>query len=139
VEQWKRDLVTILAEDAARHPGQEAFVLWDFSGYNSITTEEVPPGGDTDTEMRWYWEASHYKKEVGDMMLEKIFGSNDPAHEIPDDFGIRLTVENIDEQLRLTKERQLTWHHQHEQDLQELRELVKVAQSQRTAKRVKKA
>jgi hypothetical protein len=138
VEQWKRDLVTILAEDAARHPGKDPSVLWDFSGYNSITTEAVPQGGDTNTQMRWYWEASHYKKEVGDMILEKIFDYHNPKQQVPADFGIKLTLENIDEHLQAMREQQLIWHLQHQQDLQEIMGFVKVAQKERRLRKDKK-
>jgi len=138
LEQWKRNIVTILAEDAAQHPGKEPFALWDFSGYNSITTEEVPLAGDTQTQMRWYWEASHYKKEVGDMILEKIFDYYNPTRQVPADFGTRLTLGNIDAHLQTMREQQLIWHRQHEQDLQEIRGLVEVAQKGLAVKKYKK-
>ncbi|MES2352840.1 MAG: hypothetical protein V4568_00325 [Pseudomonadota bacterium] len=72
-ERWKEMLVKILAEDSARHPTEPAFPLWDFSGYNSISTEPVPVAGDTRTQMKWYWESSHYKTAVGNFVLNRIF------------------------------------------------------------------
>lgn len=138
VEQWKRDLLTIIAEDAARHPWKEPFALWDFSGYNSITTEEVPQAGDTMTQMRWYWEASHYKKEVGDMMLARLFNYHDPKQQVQDDFGTKLTFENIDAHLQTVREQQHIWHLQHQQDIQEIMGLVKVAQEERRLRKDKK-
>lgn len=137
LEQWKRNLVAILAEDAARHPGMKPYVLWDFSGYNSITTEEVPPAGDTRTQMRWYWEASHYKKEVGDMILEKILGYHNPEQQVPDDFGIELTPGNVEAYLEAVREQQRIWHHQHQQDLQEIMHLIHIAKKEHTVKEKK--
>ena len=139
LEQWKRNIVTILAEDAAQHPGKEPFALWDFSGYNSITTEDVPLAGDTQTQMRWYWEASHYKKEVGDMILDRLFNNHNPARHIPDDFGTILTVGNIDAHLHTMRNQQLIWHRQHEQELREIRELVEVAQKGLAVKYTRKS
>lgn len=138
LEQWKRNIVTILAEDAACHPGKEPFALWDFSGYNSITTEEVPLAGDTQTQMRWYWEASHYKKEVGDMILARLFNYHDPKLQVPDDFGTKLTLENIDAYLEAVREQQRIWHLQHQPDLQEIRELVEVTPKGLAVKKYKK-
>jgi len=93
-EQWKRQMVRINAEQAKKY-GKTPFPLWDFSGYNSFTTEEVPPLGDTNTEMKWYWEASHYKKTLGDLVLDRIFGER----LIANDFGKLLESKNIEQQL----------------------------------------
>ena len=93
-EQWKRDLVAIIDGDAIRHPNQMPVELWDFSGANSVTTEAVPAQGDDQTQMNWYWEASHFNKKVGDMVLNRIFSINED--EVPDDFGLQLVRENIE-------------------------------------------
>lgn len=42
-EDWKRALLQIAQEEAQRE-GKQPYPLWDFSGYNSITTEEIPHG-----------------------------------------------------------------------------------------------
>ena len=31
------------------------------------------------TPMRWYWDYSHYRKETGDLMLDRIFDYRDPS------------------------------------------------------------
>ena len=43
--------------------------LWDFSGFSPYADEAVPLPGDTHSEMRWYWEAGHFKKSLGDRLL----------------------------------------------------------------------
>ncbi|WP_069472139.1 hypothetical protein [Candidatus Marithrix sp. Canyon 246] len=93
-EQWKREMVRINAEQANKY-GKTPFPLWDFSGYNSFTTEKVPLLGDTNTEMKWYWEASHYNKILGDLVLYRIFGEHTTAN----DFGKLLESKNIEQQL----------------------------------------
>jgi hypothetical protein len=96
-EFWLKELVRINESEAAR-AGREPLPLWDFSAPNTITREPIPLPGDL-TPMRWYWEFSHYRKETGDLILDRIFGRNDPARSLPADFGVRLTGENIDTHL----------------------------------------
>ncbi|HTP95858.1 MAG TPA: hypothetical protein VMK05_08390 [Burkholderiales bacterium] len=73
-EAWKRALVDALAEDAAAAPGRRAFPLWDFSGYNAVTMERVPALGDLRSWMRWYNESSHYSREHGARLLDRVLG-----------------------------------------------------------------
>ena len=90
-EDWKRALLTIIEEEAAR-AGAAPFPLWDFSGYNTITTEDLPrnPG----LPMQWYLDGSHFNLQVGGMMLTRIFDANGAP--VPPDFGRRLTLETMD-------------------------------------------
>ena len=91
IESGKRALVKLLAEDASHNPESYPFQLYDFSDYSSITTEELPLLGSR-TEMRYYWESSHFKAEVGDLVLARIFN----AGAVPDDFGTRLDANSIE-------------------------------------------
>ena len=100
-EGWKRALVKVIEEEAAAS-GKPPFPLWDFSGYNSITTEEVPPPDKANQKMRWYWEAAHYKKETGDLVLDKIFGFSGDERTVPEDFGIRIGKSNVEAHLEQT-------------------------------------
>jgi hypothetical protein len=93
-EEWKQRLVQMNMEEAQR-AGQQPFPLWDFSGYHSISSEAVPALGDTETIMRWYFDASHYRPEAGDLVLDRIFGLDSPERTVPSDFGILLTSSNI--------------------------------------------
>ena len=40
------------------HPKAPPITLWDFSGYNTVTTEPVPPLEDRQATMQYYWETS---------------------------------------------------------------------------------
>ncbi len=57
--------------------------IWYFSGYNSITIDD-----------RNYYESSHYRPYIGNLIAKKIFETQ--AADIPADFGILLTSDNID-------------------------------------------
>lgn len=77
-ENWKKDLVKIIP-------------IWDFSGYNSVTTEPVSD------DMKNYYDSSHYRPAVSKLILAKML--NQPL-EIPADFGMFLTPENLEENLQ---------------------------------------
>jgi Tetratricopeptide repeat len=102
-EDWKRSIVTVLAEEA-KDSGKSPFVLWDFSGFNSITSQTVPPDGDTTTLLHSFWEPSHYQKATGELMLDRILGHRTPNRPLPADFGIALTAHNIDAWIKKTRE-----------------------------------
>ena len=87
-EQWKRDLVNIVP-------------VWDFSGYNSITTEPIAKY------MKNYVDNSHYTPEIGDLILQRIL--NKPSQNVPTDFGVLLTSENIEEHLQTIKSDRSIW------------------------------
>lgn len=87
--EWKRELVKIAP-------------VWDFSGYNSITTEEI-----TEKDMENYIDPSHYTKEVGDLILNKIFQVN--LETVPKDFGSFITEDNIEIHLKKIENDRQKW------------------------------
>jgi hypothetical protein len=95
IEAGKRELVRLLANDAALHPGAKPFIFFDFSGYSSVTMEPLPQSGSSE-EMTYYWDSSHFKEEVGDWVLDRLFAVQQAGHPVPGDFGIALTAETID-------------------------------------------
>ena len=90
---WKRALVAI-DEEEARRAGAMAFPLVDFGTYNSITQDPLPPPGPTG-EMRYYWEPSHFKKIVGDMVLDRVLRHAETVSADHPDFGTLLTSRPI--------------------------------------------
>ena len=101
-EEWKRRLVSTLAEEAAAS-GASPFQLWDFSGINTVTTELVPPSQDL-AEMRWWWEPSHYRSSAGNLILDRILAHDDAARKVPDDFGVTLDSQNIEAWITKTRD-----------------------------------
>lgn len=47
--------------------------VYAFSGFNRITTEAIPQVSGRE-QMQYYWEASHYRVNVGHMILARMFG-----------------------------------------------------------------
>ena len=120
IEASKRMLVQILAEDSAAHPGAKPIPLWDFTGYNSVTTEPVPPPG-SQRQMAYYWDSSHFKEAVGDWILDRLFGI--PA-DVPADFGIALTPESIDGALAQIRADRAIYLREHKGDAVRIRALA---------------
>jgi hypothetical protein len=85
LENWKRRLVTIA--DRYHVP------LWDFSGYNSITTEPVR------TPMKYYWDSSHFTEVTTDLILTRLLDDAASPGKVPDDFGQVITPQNIEAHL----------------------------------------
>ena len=98
IENGKRELVKLIEQDEQRNPDAQPIIVYDFSGYSSVTTEDLPDN-DSREEMRYYWESSHFKEIVGDMVLDRIFGTTKPERQFPEDFGVRLTSETIEQVL----------------------------------------
>jgi hypothetical protein len=90
VENWKRELVNTISEEAGAT--KPPFPLWDFSGYNKVTTEIVPSGDAT--RMQYYWEPLHYTNVAGNLVLNRMF---DFPGAVPADFGVLLSEKNINE------------------------------------------
>ena len=122
-ERGKRALVRMLAQgrrDRAPVP------VWDFSGVSSITTESLPPLGSR-AEMAFYWDSSHFKSIVGDLVLDRVFGTAAAAHPLPADFGVRLEADTIEPVLASERARHAAHRERAAEDLAALRALVDAA------------
>ncbi|MBZ8182204.1 SGNH/GDSL hydrolase family protein [Oscillatoria salina] len=91
-EEWKRQVVEITP-------------VWDFSGYNSITTEPI------NEEMKYYFDNSHYTKEAGDLILNKLFDYQ--KEKVPTDFGVFLSANNLEEHLHKIRIDRQKWAQAH--------------------------
>ena len=83
---WKRLIVGIAERHAERGGRVE---VWDFSGIASETRESIPAKNDRQTHLTHYWEAGHFKKELGDLVIDRLLSRQN-------DFGIQLNSGNID-------------------------------------------
>jgi hypothetical protein len=83
VEQLKIELTDLVAAQGG------AVTLWDFLDYSPFNTEPVPAAGDRRTPTRWFWEPTHFKKQLGAVMIRRMFGQDAPA------FGVMLTRDNV--------------------------------------------
>jgi hypothetical protein len=103
-ENWKRTIVGL--SDTYGYP------IWDFSGYNSVTTETVK------TPMLNYWDSSHFDEKIGHLILERILKG---GGRIPADFGVLLQKENIEEELLKIREQRSLYVSKGRQRIETLR------------------
>ena len=118
-EQLKRQVVQMNTELAAQYQA-ELYKLWDFSGYNSITTEAVPALNDTGTKMRYFFDGTHSTPATGTLVQDVIFAVQSGAEQAPADFGKRLQLDNIETVLAQDRAARLVWMNTHPQDVQEI-------------------
>jgi hypothetical protein len=108
IEEWKKQLVKA-NEGVANQLNVKPFPLWDFSGFNLFTTEAVPPEEDRMGMMQWYFEDSHYKKELGDIILDRILDYQHIRSYNSSNFGVLITSDNIDKHLQTIQVNRKEW------------------------------
>jgi hypothetical protein len=74
-ETWLRRMVNI-SESEASALGREPFPIVDFSSFEGLTAKPILERQDESSAIAWYWESSHYKKSLGDLVVGKIFGGH---------------------------------------------------------------
>ncbi|MBP0014260.1 MAG: hypothetical protein J7545_17570 [Roseofilum sp. SBFL] len=104
-EQWKREVAKISP-------------FWDFSGYNSITTEAIAE------EMVYFQDSSHYRPEVGNLVLNRIFRYE--LDKVPDDFGVLVTSETIESHLEQVRRDREAWAKKHQELIDIVEEMMQV-------------
>lgn len=104
-EQWKREMVKMVP-------------VWDFSGYNSVTTEKISE------DMNNYADNSHYTPNIGNLILDRMF--NYQSETLPEAFGVLLTPENIEDNLAKIRKQRQEWANNNPQEI----ELVEKLQQQ---------
>jgi hypothetical protein len=93
-ERWKRLLVQTIERESMHAPDSPTAELWDFAAFSPYASLPIARYA-KDGAGQWYWEAGHFKKELGDLMLNEMFP---PA--VPDGIGptigTPLTSRNLD-------------------------------------------
>jgi len=117
-EDWKRELARRI--DAAS--GTLDIELWDFTSFAPYADEPIPRPGDTRTELEWYWEAGHFKKALGDIVLATVLEGRPP-----DPSWGRVKGSEIEQRLSAQRTARDAYESAHPQDLAELAALVAAA------------
>lgn len=94
--RWKERLVG-LADEAD-------VAVWDFTGFDDYSTEPLLARTGS-TPPQWYWEPSHMRRELGDLVLARVFGTSDAATE----FGMRLSPEALPQHLERMEVQHRQW------------------------------
>ena len=114
-EEWKRKVIKISLSP-----------VFDFSGYNSITTESIHKN------MENYEDNAHYTKKIGDLILNRILDYK--VADVPEDFGILINQENIASYLEKIRQDREIWAENNPDEVK----LVKEIKQQYDAQLVKK-
>jgi hypothetical protein len=93
-ERWKRDVAEIAS-------AAEEVRLWDFAYCHALAAEAVPAQGDATTRMEWWIESSHFRPELGDVVLRRVLRRPEAGHA---KYGVELTSDNV--RSRLVRMRQ---------------------------------
>jgi hypothetical protein len=100
----------------AEGQGRPPFPLWDFSGYNRYSGEPVPSRAGQS--MRWFWDPVHFKTELGDLVLDRVFGL--AAGTAESDFGVRLDATNPQAHLARWRQAEQAYRADHRRDIEEI-------------------
>ncbi|AFZ36502.1 hypothetical protein Sta7437_2983 [Stanieria cyanosphaera PCC 7437] len=112
-EQWKRKLVQLIP-------------VWDFSCYNSVTTEAIAPT------MSNYVDNSHYNPNIGNLILNRIFDYQ--TEQIPQDFGVLITTKNIEQHLEQIRSDRKRWANNHPDEIKLVEEIKSQLENSKLSK-----
>lgn len=90
------------------------YPIWDFSGYNSVTTLSAEK-----TPYSFYYECSHFKPCVGELILNRLYDRPDAL----DHFGLLLTPDTVNASLEQIKQDRLRWINTDPEDVKALNTL----------------
>lgn len=120
IEQLKRNLTRIV--ETRRGPSNQPVPLWDFITYNEHSTEEIPDQSSEPAEnnpMRWWWEASHFKSSLGQLVIAQINGKS------PDNaLGTLLNSKTLDANLKTMRQDRDLYAAKHPQEMAFINEIA---------------
>ena len=125
-EKWRHRLIDLVEGVNKKYPKSLKFYLWDFSGYNTVTMDEVPLEEELKNLMLWHVDVGHFKKSLGDMIQDRIFSYHDIGRVIPEDFGIQINSKNIDLYQTEQRSKQMEYMLVHQDEIKELTDRVNV-------------
>jgi hypothetical protein len=118
-EDWKRDLTALTAQYV--RAGSQV-TLWDFSGYDSYSTETVPLDHHV---LHWFWDSSHYTRALGDVMVRRMLSTGEGG------FGVVITPGNIESHLAAIRDARHRYRESHPVDRQRVLQLHATAVANR--------
>ncbi len=91
---WKSEIIDQL-ELSKESTGYSKLEVIDFSGYGEYQCESIPSKGDLRSSTKWYWEAGHFKSELGNIVIENSLISSDNTLNPNSIFGTKLHKSNL--------------------------------------------
>ena len=59
--------------------------------------------------MKWYWEFSHYREELGGKILDRILNRELSEQNGIKDFGQQISIQNINDHIEMTRRKKQQW------------------------------
>lgn len=118
-EAWQRGLAAMVEEDARAHPDRPRIPLWDFGGFNTVTTDPVVDLPPNPAGFARYADSIHFKTDVGYMFMDRMFETAG-AQAIPPDFGVVLGGDTVDGHLARMREAQRAYTSENASDIADL-------------------
>jgi len=103
-----RQTVAALAE-AARACPDSRFALWTAMAYTPVTTEPIPGPQAGVVAMTNYWEVVHFRRAVGDAVLEAVFGAGAAGPSSSATPVVRLDAGTVEPYLAALAEGRAVW------------------------------
>lgn len=122
-ELWKTRIVSIVEDEAARAKSRP-YPVWDFSGYNAITTDSAPTKHGASIESKLYSDPAHYRTIVGDMVIDRMLGTAFSGNNVQHDFGFMLTSKNINNHLKKIRSNQQRYRNKNMKTYAMLRQIA---------------
>ena len=119
---WREKIVEI-NNRVAREMNRPPFPIWDFSGFNEYTEEEVPAEGEL-REMNWYWESSHFKRKLGDIIFRRMFAQHSASAGFSGGFGTLLDLNTVPLTNRKLDEEEKNYSLSHRDEIRHLRKIL---------------
>lgn len=114
---WKTRIADIVGKFQKQGCGP---TLIDFSQVSSYTSEPFPEAGDLQHKMQWYWESSHYKHALGQLIVDRLWNSGDSQ----EDFGSELNADNSGSLQKTEREKLHAIVREHPELMKEIRSLI---------------
>jgi hypothetical protein len=111
LENWKRQLLVLTSQYKAER-SESRVELWDFSGYDSFSTETIPKDKQL---LHWFIDPAHYGPALGDEIIKRVVGGGDYR------FGVLLTPENIEGHLAEIRKQQRMFRERSSEEIRDLR------------------
>lgn len=82
--EWKKRVIETVRHNGEKYQ-EQPYALWDFTVLHPYISEPVPSADNRDKALEWFWDSFHYKEELGDVIWERILGTEDQT-----DFGVQI-------------------------------------------------
>ena len=120
-ERLKRDLAGEV-EAAARLPSAaRAPAAWDFTGYREPCSEAVPLEGSR--AMRWFRDASHATARLGEIVIARVSGRDEPSAAALPGFGVGLESATIEAHLASIRAARAAYVRDHAAEVERVRRI----------------